>query len=419
MSYVKTLAVGLALAALLAGPQQAFAAETTWPLQSPSAVLLAYGEAYSGRTHSGVDLRAGAGDRVVAPCAASVAFAGRVPAGVGQTCLAITLALPDGRSMTLMPLATAAVTAGSEVGAGAKIGEIAAAGDGSCAESHLHVGLRRGDTYLDPMTLLVAPVVGASEPQPQAASSAEAPVVGGAASPSPVAVAPAPVAGGVSAPEASGATAGSGCQAGASAAAVTAPSATLVGAHTLAPTRPLAHASTPAPAHAPARGQMESPASVQVPSTLTASDATPRSASPGAATKAEPAPVAQLPAGVSLAASTSRAQIRSRAAAPAHGAPAADASLKRARAAVWSSATSTFADALGIAHAVAIELALVALGITGAAIRKRPLITPAPASVRPVEDAIAAAADRCYTRRAHFLLRAQPSQSRSRIVQRR
>lgn len=409
MSYVKTLAVSLALAALLVGPQQAFAAETVWPLRSPAAVLLGYGETYSGRTHSGVDLRAGGGEKVVAPCSASVAFAGRVPAGAGQTCLAVTLALPDGRSMTLMPLATASVTAGCSVGAGAAIGEIASAGDGSCGESHLHVGLRRGDTYLDPMTLLAAPSAGAGEPHhaQQAPATEEAPVVDGGATPSPATAAPQPVAGAGSVPVANGSLADSGCQPGTPAAAVTAPSA------------PLAHTHTHAPAYAPTCGQVESPASAQAPAALLAADATLRSVSPCAATKVEPVSVAHLPSGVSLSAASQRVRPKASETDHAHGAPTADAVLKRARAAVWSSAKSLLTDALGVAGAVAIELALVALGVTGAAIRKRRSITPAPASVRPVEHAIAAAAGRCYTRRAHFLLRAQPSQSRSRIVQRR
>jgi hypothetical protein len=388
MSYVKMLAFGLVSAVLMVGPQHAFAAETIWPLQAPATVLLGYGETYSGRTHSGIDLRAGVGDQVVAPCAANVAFAGRVPAGVGQTCLAVTLSLPDGRSMTFMPLASTAVAAGVDVGAGASIGEIASAGDGSYAESHLHIGLRRGETYLDPMTLLTAPASEASEPQSQGTSTAEAPVVEGGALAPPATAAPVAVAGAASAPTVSVASAS--------------PAGT----------------GAPAPVHPLARGHADVPASAVAPSPVPVVAAGVGLAPVcDSATNAEPAPGPLLPTGVSLATSVPQARTKASAAAHAHGAPSADAVLKRNRAAVWISMRSTFAAALGVARAAGIELALVALGIIGATVRKRSLVAPAPASVRPVEHAIAAAAGRCYTRRAHFLLRAQPSQSRSRIVQ--
>lgn len=408
MSYAKTSVVGLALALLLATAPQAFAAETIWPLQAPAAVLLAYGDAYAGRTHSGLDLAASAGTRVAAPVSARVAFAGNVPAAGGGTCIAITLSMADGRSITLMPLVAAEVTAGNEIAAGAALGEVAPGGDGSCPESHLHVGLKRGSTYLDPMTLLVAPCAAVSEPQPGGATTADAPVVAGTAQ-APPAMAPAPAiapaatpAGAQVCPDAPGVpAAGTAEVSGAAASSV-------------------AHAPASAPAHTRVGQPTQTTAASAAQSSLSAAKVE-VAAQPTAEPfdDAHPTAPANMPVGVSLAAPASPARTRAVAPVGTKRPASADAEYGRTRAAVWDSARSVLAGSLDVARTVAVELVLVALGIVGASVRRRPLLTSSPASVRPVDQAIAAAADRCYTRRAHFLLRAQPSQSRSRLVQRR
>lgn len=184
----------------------AAAAALPWPA-GDGEVVLGYGAVYaaegSQRTHVGADVRAPAGTRVLAPADAVVEFCGRVPASGGGTALAVSLELPDGRRVTLLPLAAAQVAAGASVSAGDGIGAVAASGDGSLPEPHLHVGLRSpSGAYLDPATLfgaetapapaafcgatqdLPAPLAEGSAPAPPAAAPAPA-VIEGAARPAP------------------------------------------------------------------------------------------------------------------------------------------------------------------------------------------------------------------------------------------
>ncbi len=169
--------------ALLVAPQCALA--EGWPFAEPARVLLAYGGTYQHAegtsVHRGVDLAASPGATAFAAFAGQVTFAGRVPAGPGATCGAVTVQLPDGLKITYMPLEELAVSAGRDVGAGQLLGAVAAGGDASCAEPHLHVSVRRAELYIDPMTLLVAPAVSVVEPpvpEPvEAHMGAEAPAV--------------------------------------------------------------------------------------------------------------------------------------------------------------------------------------------------------------------------------------------------
>ena len=76
-----------------------------WPLAQDAQLRLAFGASYTagdGRsaTHRGVDLAAEAGDRVVAPLAGHVTFAGSVPAVGGGTQRAVTIVTARG-SITL------------------------------------------------------------------------------------------------------------------------------------------------------------------------------------------------------------------------------------------------------------------------------------------------------------------------------
>ncbi len=89
--------------------------------------------------HRGLDLRAAAGQRVVAPCPGRVAWAG--PRGVTLVC--------SGRRVTLLPVRPA-VRAGAGVGAGVAVGTVVGG-------AGLHLGVRRaGDPfgYVDPAPLL-------------------------------------------------------------------------------------------------------------------------------------------------------------------------------------------------------------------------------------------------------------------------
>lgn len=107
-----------------------------------------------GPGHLGVDLRALPGETVQAAAAGLVQFAGQV-AGRGV----IVLAHPDGVRTEYEPVRPL-VTAGAHVRAGEPVGVLDGRHAG-CESLCLHWGARRGETYLDPLTLLrpLGPVV--------------------------------------------------------------------------------------------------------------------------------------------------------------------------------------------------------------------------------------------------------------------
>lgn len=183
------------LGALLVTPRMALAGE--WPRPLDGRVGLAYAEQWtdaSGRscTHGGLDLEAPAGTRVSSCAGGRVAFAGRIPASGGGTTFAVSVVTPDGLRVTYLPLAACSVDAGAEVLAGERIGELAGSGDGSLVIPHLHLSVRRGETQIDPATLLDGPTsAGSGDPPPAAAPSVRAPVGGTVLVSGPVA-APAP-----------------------------------------------------------------------------------------------------------------------------------------------------------------------------------------------------------------------------------
>lgn len=139
------------------------------PLSSSGSVLLAFGARYEAsgesRTHSGVDLAGSAGERVSAPVAGKVTFAGRIPGADGVSLLACTIETADGSRVTLMPLESLEARSGAAVEAGEGVGTLAASGDGSSAQAHLHLSLRRGTLYVDPASLLAAAPAAPREPQ--------------------------------------------------------------------------------------------------------------------------------------------------------------------------------------------------------------------------------------------------------------
>jgi hypothetical protein len=155
----QTLVVGLFVAVALALPGPAFAG---WPLRAPGEVTLGFGSAYEAAdgttsTHRGTDIAAETGSAVLAPATGEVTFVGRVPAASGGTVLAVTLATSKG-SLTLLPLDSAGVTRGTELSEGDRVGTLAGTGDASSAGTHLHVGVRKGDLYIDPLGVISAPV---------------------------------------------------------------------------------------------------------------------------------------------------------------------------------------------------------------------------------------------------------------------
>ncbi len=98
--------------------------------------------------HRGVDLAAEPGAAVRAAGAGTVAFAGSV-AGRGV----VSIDHPNGLRTTYEPVEVA-ITAGTAVGRGTRVGALVAGHAGCPAAACLHWGLRRGDTYLDPLLLL-------------------------------------------------------------------------------------------------------------------------------------------------------------------------------------------------------------------------------------------------------------------------
>ena len=98
--------------------------------------------------HRGVDLLGTVGADIVAAMAGRVVFAGTV-AGRG------VVVVSHGTLRTTYLPVRAAVRVGQQVGTAEVIGRLQA-GHGCPGGSCLHWGLKRGDTYLDPLSLLDA-----------------------------------------------------------------------------------------------------------------------------------------------------------------------------------------------------------------------------------------------------------------------
>ncbi|MEU0103258.1 M23 family metallopeptidase [Streptomyces sp. NPDC006267] len=127
-----------------------------------------------GPGHRGVDLAAGPGARVLAAADGLVSFAGPV-AGRGVLVLEVADSGSPPLRTTYEPV-RALVEEGAGVRAGQPVG-VLEEGPFHCAEGCLHWGLRRGDAYLDPLSLLppslsrrgpsrLLPVFGVPQPRP-------------------------------------------------------------------------------------------------------------------------------------------------------------------------------------------------------------------------------------------------------------
>ncbi len=146
-------------------PLSSSAYAATMPVGSPQTdPSLGFHDSYTYKgsrcVHSGVDISAAAGSAVKAPVDAVVSFVGRVPSGDlssgasgSETMNAVSLKMGDGRTVTLMPLEAITVAAGDAVCEGAPVGSLAAQGDRSSKATHLHMGLKKGSVYYDPMSL--------------------------------------------------------------------------------------------------------------------------------------------------------------------------------------------------------------------------------------------------------------------------
>ena len=103
--------------------------------------------------HRGADLRGAPGSQVLAAGAGVVVFAGMV---AGRPVMSIDH--PGGLRTTYEPV-DASVAAGQSVARGSIIGTLVAGHAGCPVEACLHWGLRRGEIYLDPFSLLRPPRV--------------------------------------------------------------------------------------------------------------------------------------------------------------------------------------------------------------------------------------------------------------------
>ena len=125
-----------------------------WPLAPPRVVMARF-QAPAGPFapgHRGVDLASQVGAAVLVAGPGVVAFAG-VVAGRG----AVSVEHTGGLRTTYEPV-LAIVRAGDRVVAGQPLGGLEAVASHCAPAACLHWGLRRGETYLDPLTLVGGPV---------------------------------------------------------------------------------------------------------------------------------------------------------------------------------------------------------------------------------------------------------------------
>lgn len=124
-----------------------------WPVGTRPVILRGWeppATVYS-RGHRGVDLAAPPGTPVRAVAAGRVSFAGRV---AGKPVVSVELpGTGDPPLRTTYEPVRPSVTKGEEVEAGQVIGSAEPTGS-HCSAPCVHWGLLRGDTYLDPLTLL-------------------------------------------------------------------------------------------------------------------------------------------------------------------------------------------------------------------------------------------------------------------------
>jgi murein DD-endopeptidase MepM/ murein hydrolase activator NlpD len=140
----------LVLAALLL-PAAPATTPYAWPLDAPR-VLRRFEPPPQPWTagHRGVDLASPPGAVVHAAGPGTVVFAGRI-AGRGV----VSVRHADGLRTTYEPVDVGAdLHAGDPVTAGEAIGSLATGHPGCPVEACLHWGLRLGEQYLDPLTLL-------------------------------------------------------------------------------------------------------------------------------------------------------------------------------------------------------------------------------------------------------------------------
>ncbi|MBN2822080.1 MAG: peptidoglycan DD-metalloendopeptidase family protein [Coriobacteriia bacterium] len=171
--FLQILALGICMAVALPVP--------AWGAQEK--VLLCYGASYdlAGVTcaHHGADLAATAGEAAFSFVSGEVSFSGRIPADAGGSVLAVTVRTDDGMLVTLHPLTEVWVRQGESVVVGDGLGMVAATGDASVAESHLHLSARRDGAYVDPSFLIVGAEPEMQDPAPLSEATEPAPFLEG------------------------------------------------------------------------------------------------------------------------------------------------------------------------------------------------------------------------------------------------
>ena len=150
--YVVPLLLALSLA-----PTPTVAAEAGWPWPVTGPILRGFDPPDSpyGSGHRGIDIVTSPGTPVLAPADGVVAFAGQVG---GR--LFLTLDHGGGLESTYSWLDSVLVRRGEPVARGATV---ATSGWGhvDALVPHLHMGVKRDDVYLDPLSLLEPISVGA------------------------------------------------------------------------------------------------------------------------------------------------------------------------------------------------------------------------------------------------------------------
>jgi murein DD-endopeptidase MepM/ murein hydrolase activator NlpD len=147
-------AAAAALAMLLAAGPATPAAETAvppwdWPVAPAPAVLRSFDpppEPWSSG-HRGVDLAVPAGTTVLSPTDGRISFSGWV---VDRR--VITVDHGDGLRSSLLAVESE-LQAGDAVSAGERVGKVAESGH--CPSACLHWGVRRGETYINPLQFVM------------------------------------------------------------------------------------------------------------------------------------------------------------------------------------------------------------------------------------------------------------------------
>jgi peptidase M23-like protein len=142
-----TLLCATVLTMLIAQP----AAAADWPLRPRPEMVHGFERPPSPWLpgHRGVDLAGSPGQPVLSAAPGTISYAGQL-AGRG------VVVVSHGQTRTTYEPVVASVGKGATVAAGQAIGRLSAAGSHCAPAACLHWGLRRGEEYLDPLSLLGA-----------------------------------------------------------------------------------------------------------------------------------------------------------------------------------------------------------------------------------------------------------------------